>query len=118
MRRLLSLALVLMLALPLAMPILALGQTSQARLLLCCRKGGAHHCMQVAASDGPVLSARCLAGSTDSTKTTVRVWEAFRSQADNKRGDVCALQVRQIEAGYGISFHRARQKRGPPASRI
>jgi hypothetical protein len=29
--------------------------------------------------------------------------------------EINPLRIRQVEAGYRISFHRSRQKRGPPA---
>ncbi len=116
MRRILSIALVLLMTLPLVAP--AFGQTAQQRLLLCCRKGGAHHCMASATMDdgstAPTLRAHC----------SVEYKPAVAPPADNGligadnvsvvSAEITPLRIRQVEAGYRVSFHCSRQKRGPP----
>ena len=65
MRRLLAIALLVLLGMPLASSMLALGtgSVSEANVPICCRRGGAHHCaLAEAASDAPrfaVVTARC-----------------------------------------------------------
>jgi len=114
MRRILGFLLLLVLALPLVAP--ALGQPAQKKLLLCCLKGGAHHCMTAAPTDAtPTLRAQCpacpnqaVAGHAD---TCIAVQPTQRAASEA----VAPLAIRQVEAGYRISFHRSRHKRGSPA---
>ena len=117
MRRILSIFLLLVLALPLVAP--ALGQTAQQRLLLCCRKGAAHHCLTSATTEdglpAPTFRAHCPATPSPAVSGHASSWIAATREADSTATDVAAMHVRQVEAGYRISFHRSRQKRGPPA---
>ncbi len=106
----------LLLTLPLVAP--ALGQTAQQRLLLCCRKGGAHHCMSVMLpGDAPVLREHCPAFPKAPVASHAGGWMVGVTVASGRGEAVEALKARQVEAGYRISFHRSRQKRGPPAIR-
>jgi len=117
MRRILSIFLLLLVAFPLVAP--ALGQTAQKRLLLCCRKGGAHHCLTSATTEdglpAPTLRAHCPATPNPAVTGHASSWIASSNQLSSIASDVSPLRVRQVEAGYRISFHRSRQKRGPPA---
>lgn len=117
MRRILSTFLLLFLALPLVAP--ALGQTAQQRLLLCCRKGGAHHCITSATTEdglpAPSLRAHCPATPSPAISGHASTWIAASGQPSGIASDITPLRIRQVEAGYRISFHRSRQKRGPPA---
>jgi hypothetical protein len=103
----------LLLTLPLVAP--ALGQSAQRRLLLCCKKGGAHHCPGITLpSDAPVLQGHCPALPKAPVAVHAGGWMAGVEAASGTREAVEALKVRQVEAGYRISFDRSRQKRGPP----
>ncbi len=117
MRRILSIALLLVFALPLVAP--ALGQTAQQRLLLCCRKGGAHHCIASATmEDGqpaPTLREHCFASPSPGATGHAANWIIGAEATTAAAVEIDPLRVRQVEAGYRISFHRSRQKRGPPA---
>lgn len=105
---------------------------SRANLPACCRRDGKHHCAmsQGAMSEqamsqammpresGPALSAntKCplypaatATTAQDATPLTVSMAQSAISYI------VRAAGTTQNEAGYRISFSRARQKRGPPA---
>jgi len=116
MRRILSIALVLLMTLPLVAP--ALGQTVQQRLLLCCRKGGAHHCVASAmmedGSPAPTLRAHCPVDSKPAVTTHADNGMIGAGKVSVASAEISPLRVRQVEAGYRVSFHRSRQKRGPP----
>lgn len=116
MRRILSIALVLLMTLPLVAP--ALGQTAQQRLLLCCRKGGAHHCVASAmmedGSPAPTLRAHCLVESKPAVTTHADNGMIGAGNVSVASAEISPLRVRQVEAGYRVSFHCSRQKRGPP----
>jgi hypothetical protein len=108
-------AMLLLLTLPLVAP--ALGQTAHQRLLLCCRMG-AHHCVTTAISDAPMVHERCPAVSQASVAGHEAGWMAADAYPAEHGTSVEAFKARQVEAGYRISFHRSRQKRGPPAVRL
>jgi hypothetical protein len=114
MRRILSIALLFVFALPLVAP--ALGQTAQQRLLLCCRKGGAHHCITSATEGTPTLHEHCAASPSAAIAGHATNWIIGDASATSVAAEINPLRIRQVEAGYRISFHRSRQKRGPPAS--
>jgi hypothetical protein len=114
MRRSFATFLLLLLTLPLVAP--ALGQTAQQRLLLCCRKGGAHHCTPAAPADGtPALRECCSCCPSHAVAGHADTWIAVAPTQRAGDDAIKALAVRQVEAGYRRSFHRSRQKRGPPA---
>ncbi len=117
MRRILSIALVLLLTFPLVAP--ALGKTAQQRLLLCCRKGGAHHCMASATTEdglpAPTLRPHCPACPKPAVSGHTASWMVDQVTQNSVAVPVVPLGIRQIEAGYRISFFRSRQKRGPPS---
>ncbi len=103
----------LLLALPLVAP--ALGQMAETRLLLCCRKGGAHHCMGGMPSDTPMVHQRCPVLPSTSMAAHAGGWIVGSGAVDTDGAQVAPMTVRQVEAGYRISYYRSRQKRGPPA---
>jgi hypothetical protein len=115
MRRILSILLLLASTVPLVAP--ALGQTAQEHLMLCCRKGGAHHCMtEETRTDGaPMLRAHCSACPDQAVAGHSETWMAGTDMESATCDAFAPLRIRQVEAGYRISFHRSHQKRGPPA---
>ena len=112
----LSIALVLLMTLPLVAP--ALGQTAQQRLLLCCRKGGTHHCVASAmmedGSPAPTLRAHCPVDSKLAVTTHADNGLIGAGNVSVASAEITPLRIRQVEAGYRVSFHCWRQKRGPP----
>jgi hypothetical protein len=115
-RKVLSIAMLLLLAFPLVAP--ALGQTAEQRLLLCCRKGGMHHCMSVPVEGAPMLRAACPAMQHAPVTAHAEGWMAGARQATAVAAVVEPLKIGQVEAGYRISFLRSRNKRGPPAASL
>lgn len=117
MRCILSIVLVMLLTFPLVAP--ALGESAQQRLFLCCRKGGAHHCLTSAAmEDGgpaPTLRAHCPANPKPAVTAHTADGMIGAAHATFASDKISAMRVRQTEAGYQISFYRSRQKRGPPS---
>ena len=114
-RRFLSIMMLLLSAFPLVAP--ALGQTApQAHVLLCCRMMGAHHCMTVTYTQVPVVHPHCPALQGASSPAHTAAWIISTAHETSVANTIEALKVRQVEAGYRISFYRSRQKRGPPAS--
>ena len=118
-RRLLSITLLLAFFLPMLAPLAALGQGPEARLAMCCRKGGQHHCMLAMTTDGaPRWTApnRCPMGSRS---VAPGHGEGVGLLAASLRfgGIVGQPGVRrQAEARARIALDRARHKRGPPVS--
>jgi hypothetical protein len=117
MRRILSMFLLLVFALPLVAP--ALGQNTQRRMLLCCLKSGAHHCLaSMTMEDGqpaPAFRAHCPACANPVVTGHTANWIDVSMQSGGTAQSVSSLRIRQVEAGYRISSYRSRQMRGPPA---
>lgn len=117
MRRILSSLLLFVFALPLVAP--AMSQTAQQRLLLCCKRGGAHHCITSATmEDGnpaPTFREHCPANPQPAATAHAANWIIGSHDLAVAATEISPLRIPQVEAGYRISFHRSRQKRGPPA---
>jgi hypothetical protein len=117
MRRALAILLTCVLGLPLFASALGLG--ARAQLPLCCRRGGVHHCMEMAGMDAaskaaPAVRMMCPAFPRMTAQAHTGVWSFDgRSKASTHLSVQLAL-AGQVEAGYRISSGRARQKRGPP----
>ena len=109
-----TIAILLLMSFPLVAP--ALGQSPQAHVLLCCRKMGAHHCMTVTYTEIPSIHSLCPASLGASSTAHTAAWTIATQQETSAANTIEQLRVRQVEAGYRISFYRSRQKRGPPAS--
>jgi hypothetical protein len=120
MRRALGMLLLVVFSLPLIAPALAPAPDESA-LPACCRRNGEHHCTMtgMTATIPPryrSVSAKCpfdpFAGFG------LMLPHAFSAQAAlttiAQAGGTAAL-VRDAETGYRVSYHRARQKRGPPS---
>ena len=104
----------LVLGLPLFAPVLV--QAQQTPLLACCRRGGAHHCMTMAdaPSAQPVVRMTCPAFPHAGSAVTAGAWAFSPASPSVHRLGAQPGTVGQVEAGFRISFGRARQKRGPP----
>ena len=120
-QRLLSILLLLVFGLPYASPLLA--ADSDARLPVCCRRGGVHHCEAMADMDGPAgathvgsLSPKCPFAPSAVTAVAFRplamlapVSYVFATLLSHPAG------VPQTESRARMSCSRTRQKRGPPS---
>ncbi len=124
MRKLLSILLLAIFALPLLSPLLALGTDSEAGVPICCRRNGAHHCLMnmggngVQSSDHAHLSApvaQCpyrpgIVPSPHlnllSPMTSAAIFAALVSHPSGSP---------QTASRRRIARDRSRLKRGPPA---
>ena len=121
MRRILSLAMLLVFCFPLIAPLFASGPETS--LPACCRRDGAHHCSMGTAMLGmqggtrwSSLQSKCPNYPKAVTVAGVGHWFLVKPQM--QFADVVAHPSArpQTEARYRISFGRSRQKRGPPSS--
>jgi hypothetical protein len=121
-RRLLTIALLLVFSLPLIAPVLAVTASSDANLPACCRRNGAHHCarmVQSKESSDPSLSSipqHCPAYST--IITPVRHGNLSLLAASLIFAEIIshpAIKL-QTEARARVALDRSRQKRGPPTN--
>jgi hypothetical protein len=97
----------------------ALGLGRQAQLPICCRRGGVHHCMEMAGMDAasnaaPAVRMTCPAFPRMAAQAHTGVWSFDGAGAVSATVVTQPAVMGQVEAGYRISFGRARQKRGPP----
>jgi hypothetical protein len=119
MRRILSLAMLLVFCFPLISPLFA--STPESNLPSCCRRDGAHHCMGSATLElhgGTGLSAlkqKC--PSYPKAIAVVGTGQFFLVPTQAAFAEIAAHPTAQpqTEARYRISFGRSRQKRGPPS---
>jgi hypothetical protein len=125
-RRLLSITLLLVFSFPLISPLFALGATAEANLPICCRRNGAHHCMQsaeqLAALERGVhfaaIHPRCpmfptAAATPDHAPLALDRASLFFAGVLSH-----PAQFRQVEAWARVALAGARHKRGPPAVRL
>jgi hypothetical protein len=122
-RRLLSLLLVLTFGLPTVAPALGLAAGAQANLRACCRRNGAHHCMEAATPpmDGHAASARfprCPALPAVVSNLRPNVLAAPAASPIFSITFTRSARLRQTEARARVALDRARHKRGPPAVRL
>jgi hypothetical protein len=116
MQRFLAIVLQLFISWPMIMPVFA---ASNFTAPACCRKNGEHHCVMMQTQTGgrgfTSVAAKCPCTMHAAVVSQTRLAGPSTSEA------VFAGFVRhpavspQTEAGYRISFHRSRQKRGPPS---
>ena len=118
MRRILALAVALVIGLPLVAPLLSFDLALA--VPACCRRNGQHHCMSgmmqpMAPNQGPaIVAAKCPSFPAPSIMPQPLVFVA--REAKNKGVDlfVRPAALPQTEARFRIAFARSRQKRGPP----
>ena len=116
MRRLLSIALLLVLGLPLFASVAAASQPT--RLPACCRRAGAHHCMDADGMSATQTTVRmvCPAFPHAASTQISSAW-SFNTPGHAKAERLLrAVAIGQVEAGYRVSLGRASQKRGPPVT--
>jgi hypothetical protein len=120
MRRALGVLLLVVFSLPLIAPVFT-SAPDESALPACCRRDGKHHCMMAGMmanvpSSYRTVSEKCpfapFGGFALMLPHAFAVHAAPRSVAHTAG---TTAPVRDAEAGYRISFHRARQKRGPPS---
>jgi hypothetical protein len=117
-RRLLSIALLLLFSLPLISPVLALTASSDRYLPACCRRSGAHHCaMNVPQAAGINLSSipqRCPA--YPAVVTQIRHGDLSFQTASLIFAEIVshpAIKL-QTQARARVALDRTRRQRGPP----
>ena len=123
MRRLLSILLLVVFGLPIALPMLALGQDAEDGLPACCRRNGKHHCLMSMAAHGKLVShdpqfrapaEKCPfypGGFTPSQPNPLAAPFAailYGELVSHPAG------LAQVEARLRISRDRSHGKRGPP----
>jgi hypothetical protein len=123
MSRITSIALLLVFSFSLIAPLLALGQTADANVPVCCRRNGKHHCAMSMAESTAANQTRTLVGAPpekcpycpSSMATTGHAPLAFAA-ASTVLGttDTLTVVLAQTESKWRISRDRSRQKRGPP----
>lgn len=122
-RKLLSLALLAVLSLPLISAVTSANPES--KLPPCCRRDGKHHCsMAMAGNDAmpetgsPAFKpAKAVCASYPVAKSSPASWAFLTAPAPQFAGPVTTVlqAVAQTEAHYRIAYNRSRQKRGPPS---
>ncbi len=125
MRKLIAMALLALLGLPFAAPLLAMSAEHAERLPACCRKDGKHHCMMSmdelarAMGDAPHMSApveHCPYAPTAAMVMPVSVVAPPSAAAAIYAGVVAhPAVVAQTACMRRVAETRSRQKRGPPA---
>jgi len=120
MRRAFAILLMVAFSLPLIAPALAFAP-DESQLPACCRRNGAHHCAMMAdisvnaSRKITTISGRCPCPPI--THLALMLPHALSTQHNSASVAWITSQpaiIREAEAGYRISFHRSRQKRGPP----
>jgi hypothetical protein len=117
-RRLLAISLLMLFALPFALPLFG-ASAAEANLPLCCRRNGKHHCamMDMDSPQGPSMSTVSEKCPYSIVPPAILVLPTF---TPSTAASVFAGITRhpaaapQTEAQRRISFDRSRQKRGPP----
>lgn len=121
MRRILAIWLLMVLGLPVVSPLLASTTETDAAVPVCCRKGGAHHCLGSMAATGlgqklSVAAPRCaefpkaVASSHANDFFLMAPTPAFAEDVTLPSG------IWQAEARARVALDRARHKRGPPTA--
>jgi hypothetical protein len=121
-RRLLSIIFLFLFSVQLISPVLALAASSDANLLACCRRNGAHHCimkMQQAESSGPGISLSAIPQRCPAYPAlipSVRHGDLSFHVASLIFAEIVSHPAvkTQTQARARVALDRSRQKRGPP----
>jgi len=125
-RRLISIALVLLFGLPAISPLFALSGAAESKLPACCRKNGAHHCTMSMEQLEALASGEHFAATPSKCPMFPKaVSPAPHRDLSFNRPAVLFAEVlshpalhRQTEAWARVALEGARQKRGPPSIRL
>jgi hypothetical protein len=118
MRRMMALAVALLIGLPLIAPLLPFNAATS--VPLCCRRNGQHHCMgamlpSAATDQGPAMVApKCPRFPMASVLPQSLALVTLDANSASVDLFVRPAALPQTEARYRIAFARSRQKRGPP----
>lgn len=123
-RRLLAIALALLIGLPTVTPLFALRVAGDPSRPACCRRDGKHHCMLMDVETGApsgatgitaaALSERCPYGSKSLPGTIHPDWSLHTSEAICSGIASHPSIAPQTESKRRTSVDRSRQQRGPP----
>jgi len=117
-RRILSIALLLLFVLPAVSPLLGLEGGAQSNLPACCRRDGSHHCvlgMGVPSESGKALAGeRCPFGERALPIVVHAAWTLDTAKAVFVGLTAHPTGTPQTECRRRLASLRARQKRGPP----
>jgi hypothetical protein len=122
MRRLLSLVLLAAFLLPMAAPLLALGQDPEANLPACCRRHGKHHCamlieMQKRADQASYIGAICPHFPQHALVATAAPHLLAVHAPQSTAAFAAALSpIARAETHRRLARERSRHKRGPPTN--
>lgn len=117
MRRAFAVMMLMVLSGPLLAPLMT-ASPDDASLPPCCRRNGKHHCMMAGmtmAYPYRVVTEKC--PYSPFAGLALMLPHAFSGHARHiftTNVTIDASPAAQAEAGYRVSFHRSRQKRGPP----
>jgi hypothetical protein len=119
MRRLLAIALLVILSSSLSAPLLALANDEGAEVPACCKVGGKHHCMMGSYPDHggrqfATVGERCPSFPKVMAASIHPAYTAPPASAIYAQLQAHPACTAQVEAHHRISFDRSRQKRGPP----
>lgn len=116
MRRLVSIALLLVFGFPLLSSMLDATRTAESRLPVCCRRNGAHRCAMTAADGQSAPAVRGVCPMQGGLKGWSHHAPASLDLASLLFAGVVShpAQLAQIEAWARVAEEGARHKRGPP----
>ncbi len=135
MRRILAIAIAILIGLPSVTPLFALGGGGDPTRPACCRRDGKHHCMMMEMGDGAsssgaarsgaqpagarmtgtAISERCPYGPQSVPGAVHPDWSLRTSAAIFAGVTAHPAVAAQTESKWRIARDRSRQKRGPPS---
>ncbi len=114
MRRCIAILFVLTFSWLLILPALAF-TTAASDVPACCRKNGKHHCQMKVTPGFAGLSEKCPYGSHNTLAVPNITFHTSPRQSSSSYLVSRPTLSAQAEAGYRVSYYRAKQKRGPPS---
>jgi hypothetical protein len=125
-QRILAIVLFAATVLPFAAPVLLAGSMAEASLPMCCRRNGIHHCAdpmamaELTRNQTMARSPQMKCPFQQRALGTVHVTSFALVAASTETSGVLRAPsaAAQAECLWRIAFDRARQKRGPPSTRL